>query len=107
MVYGDWLHRRAQLSPSKIALIDVFHDDQSVTYADWNERASRLANFFQEGLEILKGDRLSVYAVICSNVSTLLKLKAYTTIDKVTSANSTALSTSLRGRSEDDRKMEI
>lgn len=102
MFYGDWLHRRAQLSPSKIALIDVFHDDQTVTYADWNARANRLANFFQEGLGIQKGDRLSVYAVICSNVSTLLKRKAYTTIDMVTSANSTALSTSLRGRSEDD-----
>jgi fatty-acyl-CoA synthase len=60
--FGDWLQRRASLSPNKVALIDALHDDQPITYQGWNRRANRLANFFRDGLGIRKGDRVSIYA---------------------------------------------
>lgn len=62
MFFGDWLQRRASLSPNKVALIDALHDDQPITYQGWNRRANRLANFFRDGLGIRKGDRVSIYA---------------------------------------------
>ena len=62
MFFGDWLQRRASLSPNKVALVDALHDDQPITYAGWNRRANRLANFFRDGLGIRQGDRVSIYA---------------------------------------------
>ena len=63
MFFGDWLQRRASLSPNKVALVDALHDDQPITYEGWNRRANRLANFFRDGLGIGKGDRVSIYAM--------------------------------------------
>jgi fatty-acyl-CoA synthase len=63
MFYGDWLHRREQLSPNKIALIDAENGDFEISYRQWNARANRLANFLREKLGIEKGDRISIYSV--------------------------------------------
>ncbi|MBA1148601.1 long-chain fatty acid--CoA ligase [Ectothiorhodospiraceae bacterium WFHF3C12] len=56
----DWLARRAMLSPRKVALIDTLQD-RRITYAEWNDRASRTARFLA-GLGISKGDRVAVLA---------------------------------------------
>ena len=63
MFFGDWLQRREMLSPHKVALIDAIHDDRAITYREWNRQANRLANFFRDGLEIRKGERVSIYAM--------------------------------------------
>lgn len=63
MFFGDWLQRRAQLSPDKVALIDATHGDQSITYGQWNQQTNQLANFFRDGLGVGKGDRVSIYAM--------------------------------------------
>ncbi len=63
MFYGDWLYRREQLSPNKVALIDAEHDNLKITYLQWNARVNRMAHFFQEKLGVKKGDRLSIYSV--------------------------------------------
>lgn len=63
MFYGDWLHRRALLSPHKIALIDAEKGDLEISYREWNARVNRMAHFFQEELGIKKGDRVSIYSV--------------------------------------------
>jgi len=65
MFFGDWLQRREMLSPNKVALIDAINGNQSITYREWNQRANQLANFLRDGLEICKGDRVSIYAMNC------------------------------------------
>jgi fatty-acyl-CoA synthase len=60
--FGDWLQRREMLSPNKVALIDAINNNQPITYREWNQRANQLANFFRDGLEVRKGDRVSIYA---------------------------------------------
>ena len=62
MFYGDWLGRRASLSPEKVAILDALHDNQPITYQGWNRRANRLANFYRDGLGLRKGDRVAIYA---------------------------------------------
>lgn len=57
----DWFAKRAQLSPSKTALIDAA-TRRSYTYAEWNESATRLARYFQECQGLQKGDRVAVIA---------------------------------------------
>jgi fatty-acyl-CoA synthase len=63
MFFGDWLQRRAMLSPSKVALIDAVNENRSITYNEWNRRANRLANFMYYCLEIRRGDRVGIYAM--------------------------------------------
>ena len=56
----DWLDKRAKLTPERIALID-YSDKSEITYAGWNERVNRTANFLKS-LGVKKGDRVAVYA---------------------------------------------
>jgi fatty-acyl-CoA synthase len=63
MFFGDWLHRRAMLSPEKVALIDAVNKDRLITYEEWNRRTNRLANYMYHGLGVRRGDRVSVYAM--------------------------------------------
>jgi fatty-acyl-CoA synthase len=63
MFFGDWLQRRAMLSPNKVALLDAINSNQPITFVEWNCRANRLANFLQKGLRICKGDRVSIYSM--------------------------------------------
>ena len=59
----DWLARRAQLTPDRIALVDRASGTH-VNYAQWNERANRTARLLQR-LGVGKGDRVAVYAANC------------------------------------------
>ncbi|MBX7153168.1 long-chain fatty acid--CoA ligase [bacterium] len=57
----DWLSRREQLSPNKIALIDAISGERT-TYSEWNRRVNRLANWFTQ-LKLKKGTRVAMLAV--------------------------------------------
>ena len=59
----DWLARRAQLTPDRVALVDRTTGTQT-TYAEWNGRANRTARFLQR-LGVGRGDRVAVYASNC------------------------------------------
>jgi len=59
----DWLARRADLTPGRVALIDRARGIR-ITYAQWNERASRTARLLQR-LGVGKGDRVAVYTSNC------------------------------------------
>ena len=63
MFFGDWLHRRALLSPNKVAIIDVVDGNREITYHQWNRRVNQLANFLSAELGIEKGDRISIYSM--------------------------------------------
>ncbi len=56
----DWLAKRAQLTPDRIALIDRFTGKET-SFADWNERANQTANYLRS-LGVGKGDRVAVYS---------------------------------------------
>lgn len=57
----DWLERRDELTPDKTAIIDV-HSNRSFTYREFNRRANRLANAWQDVWGIKKGDRIGILA---------------------------------------------
>jgi fatty-acyl-CoA synthase len=61
MIHFDWIQRHAERTPNKLALVDDATGRQ-FTYAQFNERANRLASFLQERLGLEKGDRLSILA---------------------------------------------
>jgi fatty-acyl-CoA synthase len=63
MFIGDWLDRRAKLTPHKVALIDTLHGNQAITFQAWNRNANQTANFLREQLGIQKGDRVAVLAM--------------------------------------------
>jgi fatty-acyl-CoA synthase len=56
----DWLDKRAKLTPDRVALVDSA-DGSETTYAEWNERANRTANYLRN-LGVGRGDRVAVYA---------------------------------------------
>src|SRR5690554_178368 len=56
----DFLQRRAQLSPDKIAIRDTIIG-RDVTYAAWNAQANQTANYLR-ALGVETGDRVAVYA---------------------------------------------
>ena len=56
----DFLQRRAQLSPDKIAIRDTT-TGRDVTYAAWNAQANQTANYLR-ALGVETGDRVAVYA---------------------------------------------
>jgi fatty-acyl-CoA synthase len=63
MFIGDWLGRRAKLTPDKIALIDtVGASERKITYAEWHRQAMRTQHFLAEELDVQKGDRVAVLA---------------------------------------------
>ncbi|MGH2541803.1 MAG: acyl-CoA synthetase [Ardenticatenaceae bacterium] len=62
MVIGDWLARRAMLTPNKVALVDTLDEGRQVTYREWNRAANRTANFLRERLGVRKGYRVAVLA---------------------------------------------
>ncbi len=64
MLTGDWLARRAQLSPDKVALIDTLHDQQAITYRAWNAAANRTAAFLR-ALGVERGTRVAILAANC------------------------------------------
>ncbi len=64
MFIGDWLGRRATLTPHKVALIDTIGTvgGREITYREWHARANRTANFLAGRLGVRKGDRVAVLA---------------------------------------------
>ena len=64
MFLGDWLGRREQLSPDRVALIDTLHEDRAITYREWNHAANRTAHFLR-ALGVGQGDRVAVLASNC------------------------------------------
>lgn len=56
---NDWLKKRAELSPDKIALTDKIKG-YKVTYNEWNRKVNKLANFLTHKLGVRKGDIVSV-----------------------------------------------
>ena len=59
----DWLEKRTQLTPNRVALIEGLGGPE-VTFREWNERVNRTANYLRS-LGVEKGDRVSVYASNC------------------------------------------
>lgn len=65
MLVGDWIGRRAQLTPDKIALIDTLNQDRLITYRDWSRSVNQTARFLTGYLGIQQGDRVAVLAHNC------------------------------------------
>jgi fatty-acyl-CoA synthase len=63
MFIGDWLARRAMLTPKKVALIDTQHANREITYQIWNRSTNQTANFLRQQFDIRKGDRVAVLAM--------------------------------------------
>jgi fatty-acyl-CoA synthase len=61
MYHFDWIKRHAERTPGKLALVDA-HSGRELTYARFNERATRFASFLSETLGIRRGDRVSILA---------------------------------------------
>lgn len=66
MIVGDWIGRRAQLTPDKVALIDTLNGNREITYRQWSHSVNRTARFLQEHLGVKKGDRVAVLAYNCT-----------------------------------------
>ena len=58
---ADLLSKRAELTPNRIALVDL-ETGMRYTYTELNQRANRLANFMRDQLGLQKGDRVSILA---------------------------------------------
>lgn len=58
---ADLLSKRADLTPDRLALVDLDRG-QSYTYAQLNARANCLANFLRHELGVQTGDRVSILA---------------------------------------------
>ena len=61
MYQFDWLARHAERTPDKLALLDA-HTGRELTYAQFNQRANRLASFLVGTLGLKRGDRISILA---------------------------------------------
>jgi fatty-acyl-CoA synthase len=64
MTIGDWLARREQLTPDKVALIDTLNGGRAITYSAWNRSANRTAHLLHS-LGVRPGDRVAVLAMNC------------------------------------------
>jgi fatty-acyl-CoA synthase len=58
---ADLLSKRADLTPERIALVEL-ETVRRFSYAELNERANRLANFMRDELGVRPGDRVSILA---------------------------------------------
>ena len=70
-IVSDWLERRAQLTPGRVALVDGERGDRRITWAEWNAAANRAARLLRE-LGIQRGDRVAVLAMNCTETLDLL-----------------------------------
>lgn len=61
MYVVDWLHKHAQHRPDKIALVDV-DSGRQISYRQFDERASRFAEYLSETLALSPGSRVAVLA---------------------------------------------
>jgi fatty-acyl-CoA synthase len=58
---ADLLSKRAELTPDRVALVEL-ETGCRYTYAELNARANRLANFLRTRLDVQPGDRVSILA---------------------------------------------
>ncbi len=61
MNLGDWLGRRAQLSPERVALYDAQNGMRPISYGAWNTAATRTAALLRR-LGVTRGERVAVLA---------------------------------------------
>lgn len=61
MYLGDWLGRRARLTPDRIALYDAQCAMRPITYAEWDAAATRTAALLRR-LGLARGERVAVLA---------------------------------------------
>jgi fatty-acyl-CoA synthase len=61
MNLGDWLGRRAQLSPERVALYDAQQAMRPISYAEWDQTATRTAALLRRR-GVGRGDRVAVLA---------------------------------------------
>ena len=61
MYHFDWIERHAERTPEKTALFDA-HSGRQFTYAEFNERANRLASFLHCEIGLNRGARVSILA---------------------------------------------
>ncbi len=61
MEHFDWLQRHAERDADKLAVVDA-HTGRQWSYAQFNERANRLASFMRHRLGLQTGDRVSILA---------------------------------------------
>ncbi|HLL01126.1 MAG TPA: long-chain fatty acid--CoA ligase [Myxococcaceae bacterium] len=71
-IVHDWLARRAQLSPDRVALIDATRGERRITFREWNAAAHRTARLLHETLGVRRGDRVAVLAMNCVEYLDLL-----------------------------------
>jgi fatty-acyl-CoA synthase len=62
---NDWLRMRADLSPSKVALVDRAGRRGEVTYGAWNREVDRTARWLAERMGVRRGDRVAALAMNC------------------------------------------
>jgi len=63
----DWLTKRAEISPDKWAIEDVA-TGRRFTYAQFHERASRLAEFLRDEWAKRPGERVAILAPNCAEI---------------------------------------
>jgi len=61
LLASDWLAFHADRTPDKVAMVDEFNATE-LTYAQFNERASKLGAYMQDEWAIQKGDRVAILA---------------------------------------------
>jgi fatty-acyl-CoA synthase len=61
MFLGDWLGRRAQLSPDATALYDMAHGLRPISYREWDATATATAALLRR-MGVGRGDRVAVLA---------------------------------------------
>jgi fatty-acyl-CoA synthase len=71
MYIGDWLGRRALLTPAKLALVDAT-TGMRYSYAELNARANRVARLLREQFDVAKGQRVALLAGNCVECLDLL-----------------------------------
>jgi fatty-acyl-CoA synthase len=71
-IVHDWLARRAQLSPDRVALIDATQGERRITFREWNAAAHRTAQLLHGRLGVRRGDRVAVLAMNCVEYLDLL-----------------------------------
>ena len=57
----DWLEYQSDVNPENIAIVDL-DSGKSFSYKEFNERATKLANYFRNDLKIKKSDRVAILA---------------------------------------------
>jgi fatty-acyl-CoA synthase len=71
-IVHDWLTRRAQLSPDRLALIDAIRGGRRITFREWSAATWRTARLLHDTLGVRRGERVAVLAMNCVEYLDLL-----------------------------------